>query len=63
MSSMIAKPSDDGNCTNWFMPNATESLTGTAGTAAGGGGAFAACGLSFRFPPAAGAWRFMLEAS
>ena len=31
MSSMIAKPSEDGNCTNWFMPNATESLGWTAG--------------------------------
>ena len=29
MSSMMAKPSDDGNCTNWFMPNATESFAGS----------------------------------
>ena len=28
---MIAKPSEEGNCTNWFMPNATESLGWTAG--------------------------------
>ena len=60
MSSMIAKPSDDGNCTNWFMPKATESLTGVVGIRSVGCGADRAGCL--RFAPA-GTLRGMPEAA